>query len=99
MSNQMARLLDPYKDITNVVDIRGLTTVQYMPAISSNYILVLGDSVTGFKDESTNHFDAVVIGGGINTFTVTGFHAYDKDGKEITGSALRGRVLIEQRTM
>lgn len=98
LTEAMCDMLTPFRDIVTVVDIRGLTSIRAMPEISNQFTLVLGDTVTLYRDQSdSNHFDAVAIGAGIQTFSVPGFTAFDKDGKQITGRELQGRVLKEER--
>lgn len=96
----MADKITPYKDLIHIADIRGISNIQSMPYITDNtYTLVLGDSVGTYTDRTSNHFGVIVIGGGMRSFNVTGFHAYDRYGNEISGSALAGRILNETRTM
>lgn len=97
LTEDMCALLTPYRDMVTVADIRGLTSVRAMPGITNLFTLVLGDTVTSYRDQSDNHFGAVAIGAGMQSFNVPGFTAYDKDGKQITGRELQGRVLNEER--
>lgn len=100
MTQAMADRITPYRALINIADIRGLSNIQSMPYIDDkNYTLVLGDSVTTFTDRTGDHFGVIVIGSGMKLFNVAGFHAYDRYGNEISGSALAGKILQEIRTM
>ena len=92
-------MLTPYRAVIDTVDIRGLTRVMQMPAIDSAYTLVLGDSVKVFRDvdETGHRYGTIAIGSGMTTFFQPGFRAYDRNGNNISGTALQGRLLMEQR--
>lgn len=91
--------LAQFRDIVTCLDIRGAATVSKIPNITNQFTLILGDSVTSYKDTQTdpaNVMDSVIIGTGISTFNVTDVQMYDLNGRAISGSALRGHVFAPQ---